>query len=98
MFFTQKSNSPLAHAYSTAESCGSGRGKQWRPLLIVTGRGRRGAAYSLSEDITKWLSERSLNPSIGAELRKTVGDIATGLILGGGQPSSASFLVLEAKA
>lgn len=98
MFFTQKSNTPLAHAYATAESASSGRGKQWRSLLIVTGRGRRGAAFSHSEEITKWLSERSLNPSIGAELRKTVGDIATGLILGGGQPSSASFLVLEAKA
>jgi hypothetical protein len=97
-FFTQKTNTPLAHAYTAAEQSVNTRARQWRPLLIVAGRGRRGATINLSEEASKWLSERSLNPSIGAELRKTVGDVATALILGGGQPSSASFLVVEAKA
>lgn len=96
-FYTQKTPNPLAHAYATAESSAQGRVNQWRPMLIVLGRGRRGAAVHLGEEVTRWLSERSLNPSIGAELRKTVGDSATALILGGGAPSSASFLILESK-
>lgn len=96
-FYTQKTHTPLAQAYATAESSAQGRINQWRPMLIVLGRGRRGAAIHFGEEVTRWLSERSLNPSIGAELRKTVGDSATALILGGGAPSSASFLILESK-
>lgn len=96
-FYAQSSSTPLAQAFSSAESSARGRGRQWRPLLIVVGRGRRGSPVNVGEEATRWLSERSLNPSIGAELRKTVGDTATALILGGGAPSSASFLILEAK-
>lgn len=64
--------------------------------MIVTGRGRRGAAINHGQELAKILAEKGHHPSIGAELRKTVGDAATALILGGGQPSTASFLVLEA--
>ncbi len=65
-------------------------------MMIVTGRGRRGAAVNHSQELAKILADKGYNPGVGAELRKTVGDAAAALILGGGQPSTASFLVLEA--
>ena len=64
--------------------------------MIVTGRARRGAAINHNTELTKFLAERSQNPSVGAELRKTVGDSATAMILGGGRAAQASLLVLEA--
>lgn len=70
--------------------------KQWRKMMVIMGRGRRGAAINHNAEATKILTEKSLNPSVGAELRKTVGDAATALMLGGGYPSLASYLVLEA--
>lgn len=67
----------------------------WRPLLVVTGRGRRSAAVNHNQELVKILADKSLNPTVGAELRKTVGDAATALMLSGGQAANASFLVLE---
>jgi Mg-chelatase subunit ChlD len=101
-FWSTKSSSPLTHALDLAESTLKSEetrvSKLWRPLVIVTGRGRRGAAMKHGQELSKILAEKGQNPNVGAELRKTVGDAATGLMLGGGQASSASFLVLEAGA
>ncbi|KAK4689362.1 hypothetical protein P7C73_g734, partial [Tremellales sp. Uapishka_1] len=96
-FWTQRSTTPLSYAYTQAESTLTSHqnSKSWRPLLIVTGRARRGAQMNHSPELSKMLVDKGYNPSIGAELRKTVGDAATAMILGGGQPSAASFLVLE---
>ncbi|OCF35724.1 potassium:hydrogen antiporter [Kwoniella heveanensis BCC8398] len=98
-FWSTKSTSPLSYAFtcaSTAMSSTSATAASWRPMLIVTGRGRRAAAINHSAELNKILADKGLNPSIGAELRKTVGDAATGLILGGGAPGKASYLVMEA--
>ncbi|WVQ93063.1 hypothetical protein IAU59_000127 [Kwoniella sp. CBS 9459] len=98
-FWSTKSTSPLSYAFtcaSTAMSSTSATASSWRPMLIVTGRGRRAAAINHSAELNKILADKGLNPSIGAELRKTVGDAATGLILGGGAPGTASYLVMEA--
>ncbi|WVF65388.1 hypothetical protein IAT40_000115 [Kwoniella sp. CBS 6097] len=98
-FWSTKSTSPLSYAFtcaSTAMSSTSASAASWRPMLIVTGRGRRAAAINHSAELNKILADKGLNPSIGAELRKTVGDAATGLILGGGAPGTASYLVMEA--
>lgn len=96
-FWSTKTSSPLNCASTRAESSTpSEHGGLWRPMMIVTGRGRRGAAINHGQELAKILAEKGHHPSIGAELRKTVGDAATALILGGGQPSTASFLVLEA--
>jgi len=65
-------------------------------MMIVMGRGRRGATINHGQELAKILSDKGHNPGVGAELRKTVGDAATAMILGGGLPSTASFLVLEA--
>lgn len=65
-------------------------------MLIVTGRARRGAAQNHSQELSKILAEKGSNPTVGAELRKTVGDTATAMMLGGGTPGGASYLVLEA--
>ena len=97
-FWTSKSDKPLAHALDHAESSMSStdRGRLWRPMMIVTGRGRRGASIKHEQELAKILAEKGQNPGTGAELRKTVGDAATALILSGGLSSTASFLVLEA--
>ncbi|ORY24227.1 Sodium/hydrogen exchanger family-domain-containing protein [Naematelia encephala] len=96
-FWSFRSTSPLSEAYLQAETAiANAPGRQWRPMLIVTGRGRRGAALHHDEELARLLAEKGSNPSIGAELRKTVGDAATALILGGGASATASFLVLEA--
>ena len=101
MVFKQMSTArPLSEAFAQADaearSNEHGHAAQWRSLLVVLGRGRRGAAMKHSDEAARFLTERSVSPSIGAELRKTVGDVAAALILGGGAPSSASYLVLEA--
>ena len=67
----------------------------WRPLLVVTGRGRRNANFDHSIEVRDLLSERERDLVSGLELRKTVGDVATAMIMGGGKASAASFLVLE---
>lgn len=64
--------------------------------MVVTGRSRRGAGINHSTELIKFLAERNQNPSVGAELRKTVGDSATAIILGGGRAAQASLLVFEA--
>lgn len=100
-FATTRSTSPLtqSHNYAQAacESMNESEPAQvWRSMLIVTGRGRRGSTISHDKDATKLLAGKGRDPNIGAELRKTVGDVGTAMMLGGGLPASASFLVLEA--
>lgn len=75
---------------------GTGPAQVWRSMLIVTGRGRRGSTISHDKDVTKLLASKGRDPIVGAELRKTVGDVGAAMMLGGGLPASASFLVLEA--
>jgi hypothetical protein len=62
---------------------------------VVAGRGRKGDHADLGNELNRVLVEKCRDANVGAELRKTVGDVATGLMLGGGQSSGASFLVLE---
>ncbi|WWD06921.1 hypothetical protein V865_005018 [Kwoniella europaea PYCC6329] len=102
-FFSTQSATPLSFAFRCATSTiqsstssSSGAVGYWRPMLIVTGRGRRSSPINHSQELNKILADKGLNPSIGAELRKTLGDPATSLILGGGLPGTASFLVMEA--
>lgn len=99
-FHSLKSSTPLTSTLNNAEvtaATTSGH-HMWRPLLIVTGRGRRAGAMNHENELNRLLSDKGRDPSVGAELRKTVGDVATSLILGGGKGSGASFLVLESGA
>ncbi|EIW65820.1 hypothetical protein TREMEDRAFT_72538 [Tremella mesenterica DSM 1558] len=92
-FCNTKSPSPLSMTSDYAESVlASSPGPMWRPMLIVAGRGRRGAALNHSDELSRVLIERGPSPTVGAELRKTVGDVAAGLMLGGGAAGMASFL------
>ncbi|WWC91047.1 uncharacterized protein L201_005987 [Kwoniella dendrophila CBS 6074] len=100
-FFSTKSATPLQFAYrcasSAIQSTTDKSGGSWRPMLIVTGRGRRASSINHSQELNKILADmKGLNPSVGAELRKTLGDPSTSFILGGGLPGTASFLVMEA--
>ncbi|OWZ65967.1 potassium:hydrogen antiporter [Cryptococcus neoformans] len=98
-FHSTTTHQPLTYAFTCAESAmraTSAHAKTWRPMLIVAGRGRRGAAINHETELNRVLAAKSLNPSIGAELRKTVGDVAAGLILGGSAPGTASYLIMGA--
>lgn len=99
-FWSQKTSTPLASAQAAADAAianAAQQGRQWRPSMVVTGRGRKGAAVRHDAELTRLLTQSGQNPNVGAELRKTVGDSATGLMLGGqGAVRGASFLVVEA--
>ncbi|RSH86649.1 K(+)/H(+) antiporter [Apiotrichum porosum] len=98
VFTSEDTATPLQFAAQKAEAIlqASRGGRMWRPLLVVAGRGRRRAAYNHENELSTILANRGQNPIVGAELRKTVGDPATALILAGGQAGQASFLVFEA--
>lgn len=97
-FVERSSSHPLREAVRTAETdlAMSKDQPMWRPLLVVVGRGRRRAMLSHERELSEILAERGQNPTVGAELRKTVGDPATALILASGKTNQASYLVCEA--
>jgi len=97
-FTAKETSKPAADAASEAETAllMARNRRLWRSLLIVTGRGRRRATYNHERELTTLLANLNQNPTVGAELRKTVGDVTTGLILAGGQAAQASYLVCEA--
>jgi Kef-type K+ transport system membrane component KefB len=97
-FMARETSAPLADAAAAAEAeMNAARARRlWRPLLVVTGRGRKRAAYNHERELTTVLARLNQSPTVGAELRKTVGDVATGLILAGGQAAQASYFVCEA--
>ena len=69
-----------------------------RSLVVVAGRGRRGGgangeASEHAEEVAAILASQGHNPSTGAEMRKTLGDVATAVVVAG---PSASFLVVQA--
>lgn len=99
VFSTIESSAPLADAIKYAEQAlhAAVNERMWRPLLLVTGRGRRSAAYNHEREVSSLLAARGHNPTVGAELRKTVGDPTAALILTAGQKmSQSSYLVCEA--
>jgi hypothetical protein len=96
-FHTLRAANPLSAALENCQLAASQAAAHhlWRPLLVVTGRGRRGAVVDHSDEVRDLLSEKERDLATGMDLRKTVGDVATALIMGGGKASGASFLVLE---
>jgi Kef-type K+ transport system membrane component KefB len=99
IFSSIESSTPLADAIKYAERSLSAaqNERMWRPLLVVSGRGRRSAAYNHEREASSLLGAKGLNPTVGAELRKTVGDPSAALILASGQPmSQSSYLICEA--
>jgi hypothetical protein len=93
-FVAHTSAQPLKDAVAAAENAVTGSQGQrlWRPCLLVTGRGRSRAALNHDRELATLLAERSQNPTIAAELRKTVGDSTTALLLASSQTSEASFV------
>jgi hypothetical protein len=64
-----------------------------RSLVVVTGRGRRQEQGPHADEVAAILASQGHNPSTGAEMRKTLGDVATAVVVVG---PSASFLVVQA--
>lgn len=95
-FSTINTNQPLQtvieRATDAVERTANG---SWRPLVIITGRSRREGAPDLSPELTRMLSLQSYSPAVGAEIRKTTGDVATALVTSGTKAATASFLVVQ---
>jgi hypothetical protein len=66
--------------------------KGGRNLLIVTGRGRRMPTESHHEELRGIIQENQGKGSVGAEVSRTVGDVATAFMIG----TNASVLVMQA--
>lgn len=96
-FATVGTTQPLATAISYAtEAVEQSRGASIRPLLVVVGRSRRGPSSQFGKELAKMLTKSHLAPSVGAEIRKTVGDLTTAFVTSGTQAAAASFLVVQA--
>ncbi|BEJ15485.1 hypothetical protein CspHIS471_0500900 [Cutaneotrichosporon sp. HIS471] len=99
IFSSIESGTPLADSIKYAEQALSAaqNERMWRPLLVVAGRGRHSAAYNHEREVSSILGAKGHNPTVGAELRKTVGDVTAAVILASGQQmSQSSYLVCEA--
>lgn len=96
-FHSLKAPTPLAAALENCELAAEEASKHqyWRPLIVVTGRGVREAPYDQSKAVGGIVTEKGRDANVATELRKTVGDVATAMILGGVKSSEASYLVLE---
>ncbi|KAJ9094871.1 hypothetical protein QFC19_007800 [Naganishia cerealis] len=91
------STQPLATAISYATvAVEQSRGASIRPLLVIAGRNRRGPSSQYGKEIAKLLTKSHLPPSVGAEIRKTVGDLTTAFVTSGTHAAAASFLVVQA--
>lgn len=65
-----------------------------RSLIVVSGRGRLLAdAHASDREMTSFLAAQAVQPSTGAEMRKTLGDIACAVAVRG---VPASFLIVQA--
>jgi hypothetical protein len=96
-FTTVGTSQPLATAISYATlAVEQSRGASIRPLLVVVGRNRRGPSSQFGQELAKLLTKSHLAPSVGAEIRKTVGDLTAALVTSGTQAAAASFLVVQA--
>jgi hypothetical protein len=67
----------------------------WRPLLVVVGRGKHVSA-ARARELSLMLAKQNQAPTVAAEIRKTVGDVATAMITSRMQAAAASFLVVQA--
>jgi isopentenyl phosphate kinase len=95
-FSTVASQSPLSvvnHHASAAVIATSTA--SWRPLVVVIGRGRH-FGKNHARELSLQLAKQNQAPTVAAEIRKTVGDVATAMITSGMQAASASFLVVQA--
>lgn len=99
---------PLATLVSKAnESIDQYGQTSWRPLLVIAGRGRGGSSNSSGGvgnsntsipgsthgvEMAKLLAAQGQQPEVGAEIRKTVGDVAAVLAIS----TAASIMVVQA--
>jgi hypothetical protein len=87
---TQPLQTLVDNAVSTIERTAR---TSWRPLLVLAGRGRvDGADSAHGQELAKLLTTHGQLPDVGAEIRKTLGDVATALAVS----SSASVMVVQA--
>jgi hypothetical protein len=94
-FTTVSTTQPLETLVEKAKQAIEQNGRtSWRPLLAVAGRGRieNGSTSTLAREMAKMLSVHGQIPDVGAEIRKTIGDVATALAI----TTSASIMVVQA--
>ncbi|CAE7216799.1 unnamed protein product [Rhizoctonia solani] len=64
-----------------------------KALLVVVGRGRRMAAESHTDELRGIIASANASETIGGEVRRTVGDVATAFVATG---AKASLFILQA--
>ncbi|KAJ1309003.1 hypothetical protein OPQ81_004685 [Rhizoctonia solani] len=92
-FIEDESSTPLA---GILKRCGDEHNMavaSSKALLVVVGRGRRMAAESHTNELRDIIASASASETIGGEVRRTVGDVATAFIATG---AKASLFVLQA--
>jgi len=89
-FSEESAARPLHSVLSHAGLQMKGTAESWKSLLVVVGRSRRMAGESHEMELRTIISE---NGTVGSEVPKTLGDVATAFVAAG---TTASVLVLQA--
>lgn len=99
-FHTLGTSTPLATVLSYLSTNAPTLADTKKSLIVLAGRGRRHGTLApeieaaASGEIAGILSTSGVSPSTGAEMRKTMGDIVTAIVIG--VPREASYLVVQA--
>ncbi|KEP46601.1 potassium:hydrogen antiporter [Rhizoctonia solani 123E] len=92
-FIQDESSTPLARILQQCNDEHSTALASNKALLVVAGRGRRMAAASHTDELRGIIDSFNASGTIGSEIQRTVGDLATTFIASGGK---ASLFVLQA--
>ncbi|CAE6440636.1 unnamed protein product [Rhizoctonia solani] len=92
-FVEDESSTPLAGILKRCGDEHNAAVTNSKALLVVVGRGRRMAAESHTDELRGIITSVNASETIGGEVRRTVGDIATAFVATG---AKASLLVMQA--
>ncbi|QRW16338.1 potassium/sodium hyperpolarization-activated cyclic nucleotide-gated channel 4 [Rhizoctonia solani] len=92
-FVEDESPTPLAGILKQCSNEHDSAVASSKALLVVVGRGRRLAAESHTDELREIIAASNASGTIGGEVRRTVGDVATAFVATG---AKASLFVLQA--
>ncbi|CUA69152.1 K(+)/H(+) antiporter 1 [Saccharomyces cerevisiae S288c] [Rhizoctonia solani] len=92
-FIEDESSKPLAEILKRCGDEHSTAATSSKALLVVVGRGRRMAAESHTDELRGIIASVNASETIGGEVRRTVGDVATAFVATG---AKASLFILQA--
>ncbi|EUC66450.1 potassium:hydrogen antiporter, partial [Rhizoctonia solani AG-3 Rhs1AP] len=92
-FVEEESPRPLAEILKRCRDEHNAAVASSKTLLVVVGRGRRMAAESHTDELRGIIASTNASETIGGEVRRTVGDVATAFVATG---AKASLFILQA--